>query len=147
MNRRPIVFDPLLGECCELDLDAIARLCDVYHLSSPVCWGALHAATLDERLRRTQLMRTRPGGISAPPTRITIPILKARQLEDGYNSLRHAYRILEPATREATGDGCRARAVCRVLEAVARAYKVAADHYADAEAARRAAMARSAPTN
>ena len=77
MNRRPIVFDPLLGECCELDLDAIARLCDVYHLKLPVCWGALHAATLDERLRRTQLMRTRPGGISAPPTRITIPILKS----------------------------------------------------------------------
>ncbi len=150
-GKKPIVIDLRLGELCDLDLDALARLADAYHHQVVTPWAQLHAAVLDERVRRTVAMRARagnPGGLAAEPVRLTIPAdLKARTLEDAFNSVRAAYLMIEPCTREATADGVIARAVAAVLLRAARGYRIAALRYADAEADRRLASARAASTN
>jgi hypothetical protein len=151
-GKKPIVVALGLGDLCDADLDALARLSDAYHHQAVTPWAQIHAAVLDERVRRTAAMRSRagnPGGLAATePVRLIIPPnLQAHTIENAFNSTRAAYLMIEPCTREATSDGVIARAVAAVLVRVCRGYRIAALRFADAEAVKRTAMARGASTN
>lgn len=151
MSIKPITVDLGLHECCDLDLDSLRWLSDRYYESGPAAWSILHEAVMRERLRRIQSMRSRgnePGGVTIPPSRTEIPAdLRARSIEDGFNSLRRCYLMVEPFAREATGEGCVCRAVLRVLLPLIAGFHAAALRFADAEAVRRVAAARAFATN
>jgi len=131
MNK-PVVVDPRLSELSDGDLDALMRLVERYEPEAWRAWGLLHAAILDERLRRARLHVTgdRPGGGCAlpPPVHLTLDPcdLKPSGIEAGFNSIRQAYITMEPATHEYTSDGCRARALCGVLARMVRGFHTAA---------------------
>jgi len=151
MNIR---IDLGLGDLADVSLDLLARLCDLHHAEAPTAWGRLHAATLDERVRRVRLLRSRSGNPGGTPLAGLKPILliiprdlEPRLIQDAFNSVRRAYLALEPTMREPTTDGCLMRAIAPVLVATLRGFYAAANAAADRIAGKRLAAAMRAPLN
>lgn len=117
--------DPGLRELSGEDLGALERLAGAHQLQARHAWGRLRVLIREEQQRRmgkTQVGLPLEGTRLKACSEFEVPAaaMNSTESERAFTSIESARKELREAALQHTAGGAQARALCRVLERLAR---------------------------